>query len=444
MMNKSLFDFDIDKLLNDLSYINPIKAFGKVKRVVGLTIESEGPNVHLGEKCLIKPKLSSEIIQAEVVGFRDNSVLLMPLGEMDGIGPGCKVFSTGEPLKVKVGPELLGHVLDGLGNPMSDFSVEGKLEEYSVYNSPPNPLTRKRITEPLSLGIRSLDGLLTCGKGQRMGIFAGSGVGKSTTLGMIARNTNADVNVIALIGERGRELRDFIEKDLGEEGLKRSVVVVATSDQPALIRLKGALVATTIAEYFRDQGKDVMFMMDSVTRFAMAQREVGLAVGEPPATRGYTPSVFALLPKLMERAGTNEKGTMTGLYTVLVEGDDMNEPIADTVRGILDGHIVLSRDLAAKNHYPAVDILESTSRVMNEIVSEEHKEAASQLRSVLATYEEAKDLVTIGAYEPGSDPKLDYALDKLDAVNNFLKQGINENSSYSDTVNSLMNIFAGE
>jgi len=441
-MNNPLLN--VDNLVSKLEGVNTIKSFGKVKRVVGLIIESEGPNVHLGEKCLIQPKFSQDFIQAEVVGFKDNTVLLMPLGEMNGIGPGCKVLATGQPLMVQVGNQLLGQVLDGLGNPISDFEADTKLDEYPVYNTPPNPLTRKRITEPLSLGIRSLDGLLTCGKGQRLGIFAGSGVGKSTTLGMIARNTNADINVIALIGERGRELRDFIERDLGAEGLKKSVVVVATSDQPALVRLKGALVATTIAEYFRDQGKDVMLMMDSVTRFAMAQREVGLAVGEPPATRGYTPSVFAILPKLMERAGTNEQGTITGLYTVLVEGDDMNEPIADAVRGILDGHIILSRSLAAKNHYPAVDILESASRVIGEIISDEHKRAASELRNVLATYEEAKDLVTIGAYEAGSDPKLDYALDKLDEVNRFLRQGVNEASSYEDTINWLTSIFAGE
>jgi flagellum-specific ATP synthase len=442
MMSNSLLG--LDNLIERLEEVSTIKTFGKVKRVVGLIIESEGPNVHLDEKCLIQPKFSQELIQAEVVGFKDNTVLLMPLGEMNGIGPGCKVFATGHPLMVKVGNQLLGQVLDGLGNPISDFASDVKLDEYPVYNTPPNPLTRKRITEPLSLGIRSLDGLLTCGKGQRLGIFAGSGVGKSTTLGMIARNTSADINVIALIGERGRELRDFIERDLGSEGLKKSVVVVATSDQPALVRLKGALVATTIAEYFRDQGKDVMLMMDSVTRFAMAQREVGLAVGEPPATRGYTPSVFAILPKLMERAGTNDKGTITGLYTVLVEGDDMNEPIADAVRGILDGHVILSRSLAAKNHYPAVDILQSASRVMGEIISDEHKKAASKLRSVLATYEEAKDLVTIGAYEAGNDSKLDYALDKLDEVNRFLRQGVNETSSYKDTISWLTSIFVGE
>nr|WP_156924118.1 flagellar protein export ATPase FliI [Halonatronum saccharophilum] len=440
----SNFNINLNSLVGELDNIQRIKFFGKIRRVVGLIIESQGPNVNVGEVCLIETSSNKEKIKAEVVGFKDNSVLLMPLGDMSGVGPGCKVFATNNPLMVKVSDDLLGQVLDGLGNPMSDFSFKGNGKEYSIYNDPPDPLKRRRITEPISLGIRSLDGILTCGKGQRLGIFAGSGVGKSTTLGMIARNTDADVNVIALIGERGREVRDFIERDLGEEGLKKSVVVVATSDQPALVRLKGALVATTIAEYFRDKGKDVNLMMDSVTRFAMAQREVGLAVGEPPATRGYTPSVFALLPKLMERAGTDAKGTITGLYTVLVEGDDMNEPIADAVRGILDGHIVLSRDLASMNHYPAIDILESASRVMNEIVSDEHQRAAAKLREVLATYQEAKDLVSIGAYEVGNDPKLDYALSKLDMVNDFLRQGVNESSDYNETVEALINIFAGE
>ncbi|GAB6098896.1 flagellar protein export ATPase FliI [Halanaerocella petrolearia] len=440
-MSKAL---PINNLLDIVDSTSTVRCFGKVKRVVGLTIESEGPTVHLGELCLIHPKFNEEPIKAEVVGFKENNVLLMPLGDMKGISPGCKVFATGDSLQVEVNEELLGQVLDGLGNPLSesDFDISGI--NYPVDNEPPDPLARQRITEPLSLGVRSLDGLLTCGRGQRMGIFAGSGVGKSTLLGMIARNTTADINVIALIGERGREVREFIEESLGPEGLARSVVVVATSDQPALVRLKGALVATSIAEYFRDQGNDVMLMMDSVTRFAMAQREVGLAVGEPPATRGYTPSVFALLPKLLERAGAGEEGTITGLYTVLVEGDDMNEPIADAVRGILDGHIVLSRDLAAQNHYPAIDILESVSRVMNDIVSAEHKEAASKLREVLATYEDSKDLVNLGVYEEGSDPKLDYALEKLEAVNNFLRQGVQESSSYQKTVEWLVNIFAGE
>ncbi|AGB40628.1 type III secretion apparatus H+-transporting two-sector ATPase/flagellar protein export ATPase FliI [Halobacteroides halobius DSM 5150] len=436
--------WNIDNLLDTVEQTSLIKRFGKVKQVVGLTIESQGPTVQLGELCLIETNSNSEMIKAEVVGFKDTSVLLMPLGDMKGIGPGCKVFATGESLQIEVSDELLGTVLDGLGHPVSEEKLDVTGEKYPVDNDPPDPLARQRISEPLSLGVRSLDGLLTCGKGQRMGIFAGSGVGKSTLLGMIARNTDADINVIALIGERGREVREFIEESLGPEGLKKSVVIVATSDQPALVRLKGAMVATSIAEYFRDQGNDVMLMMDSVTRFAMAQREVGLAVGEPPATRGYTPSVFALLPKLLERSGAGEVGTITGLYTVLVEGDDMNEPIADAVRGILDGHIVLSRDLAAQNHYPAIDILESVSRVMDEIASAEHKEAAGKLREVLATYEESKDLVNLGVYEAGSDPQLDYALDKLEAVNNFLQQGVKETNSYQETVNWLTKIFAGE
>ena len=433
-----------DKLQKKVSSSSPIRRFGKIKRVVGLTIESKGPNVHLGEVCLIEPKQGSKVIKAEVVGFKENNVLLMPLGEMEGLSPGCKVFATGQSLQVKVSDDLLGEVVDGLGNPISDASFEETVSKYSIKNDSPDPLQRQRITEPLALGVRSIDGLLTCGKGQRMGIFSGSGVGKSTLLGMIARNTDADVNVIGLIGERGREVREFIEGSLGEEGLKKSVVVVATSDEPALIRLKGAQVATTIAEYFRDQGQDVMLMMDSVTRVARAQREIGLAIGEPPATRGYTPSVFALLPKLLERSGAGEEGTITGLYSVLVEGDDMNEPVADNVRGILDGHIVLSRELAAQNHYPAVDVLESVSRVMEDITSKEHRKAANKLLEVLATYEESKDLVSIGAYERGSDPKLDYALDKLDEINNFLQQGLNECTDYQKTIECLTNIFAGE
>jgi flagellum-specific ATP synthase len=444
MMSNSFLD--LDNILNRIDDLSVTQEFGKVKKVIGLIIESAGPsNVHVGEICFVEPRFGSETVQAEVVGFKEDGVLLMPLGEMSGIGPGCKVFSTGDSLEIKVSDKLLGEVVNGLGQPMTDFYFsDDDADYYSVDNSPPDPLERDRIEDVLPLGIRSLDGLLTCGKGQRMGIFAGSGVGKSTLLGMIARNTSADVNVIALIGERGREVREFIEESLGEEGLKKSVVVVATSDQPALVRAKGAFVATTIAEYFRDLGEDVMLMMDSVTRFAMAQREVGLAVGEPPATRGYTPSVFAKLPKLMERAGTSSQGTITGLYTVLVEGDDMTEPIADAVRSILDGHIVLSRDLAAQNHYPAIDILESVSRVMNDVITEEQQQAATELRKVLATYEESKDLVNIGAYEEGSDPQLDYALTKLDQVHNFLQQGVKEKMSYQETIQQLINIFSGE
>ncbi len=433
-----------DKLRTKVQKISPIRQFGKIKRVVGLTIESEGPNVHMGEICLIEPKHGSEVIKAEVVGFKENNVLLMPLGDMKGLSPGCKVFPTGRSLQIKVSNELLGEVLDGLGNPVSDLKLDESAAEYPIDNDSPDPLARQRITEPVALGIRSIDGILTCGKGQRLGIFSGSGVGKSTLLGMVARNTDADVNVIGLIGERGREVREFIEESLGEAGLQNSVLVVATSDQPALIRLKGAQVATTIAEYFRDQGQDVMLMMDSITRVARAQREVGLAIGEPPATRGYTPSVFAFLPKLLERSGAGAEGTITGLYSVLVEGDDMSEPVADTVRGILDGHIVLSRDLAAQNHYPAIDVLESVSRVMDKIVTEEHRQAANELLEVLATYEDSKDLVNIGAYEAGSDPELDYALEKLDAVNDFLQQDVKEKTDYQETVDWLTSIFPGE
>lgn len=416
----------IDKYFHAVQQAEPLKTNGKVVQVIGLVIEAAGPQAKLGELCLIYPRDFSRKVAAEVVGFKENRVLLMPLGGLEGIAPGSEVVSTGKTFSIGVGPELLGRVIDGLGNPMDELGYIQTARAYPVQAMPPNPLSRKRITEPISLGIKAIDGLLTCGKGQRVGIFSGSGVGKSTLLGMISRNTNADINVIALVGERGREVREFIEKDLGPDGIKRSVVVVATSDQPALVRLKAAMVATAIAEYFRDQGKDVMLMMDSVTRFAMAQREVGLAVGEPPATRGYTPSVFALLPKLLERSGTSDVGTITGLYTVLVDGDDYNEPIADAVRGILDGHIVLSRDLVAQNHYPAIDILQSISRVMNEIVEPSHRKLAGELRSILATYRDAKDLVDIGAYSPGSNAKIDYALEMIEQVNDFLRQDIEE------------------
>lgn len=428
---------DINKYFSALEKIEPIKTNGKVSQVIGLVVESQGPSANMGELCYIYPNVGGQKLRAEVVGFKENKILLMPLGELTGIGPGCEVVASGQSLKVGVGDKLLGRVIDGLGNPMDGRGCVEYEGEYSVNGFPPNPLDRTRICEPLAVGVKSIDGLLTLGKGQRMGIFAGSGVGKSTLLGMIARNTSADVNVIALIGERGREVREFLEKDLGEEGLKRSVVVVATSDQPALIRLKGALVATTIAEYFRDQGKDVMLMMDSVTRFAMAQREVGLAVGEPPATRGYTPSVFAMLPKLLERSGTSNKGTITGLYTVLVDGDDHNEPIADAVRGILDGHIVLSRELAMQNQYPAVDVLASVSRVMVDVACQDHQQAANELKGILSTYRDAKDLIDIGAYTKGSNPKIDYALSKMDEVLSFLKQGINEHYTYEDALGQL-------
>lgn len=433
---------DLQKYFNCLERLDPIRLNGRVTQVIGLIIEAQGPAVNLGELCYIFSKEESLTLQAEVVGFKEDRILLMPLGEIRGIGPGCEVVASGRSLNVKVGNNLLGKVLDALGNPLDGSPLDFLGKDYPVNNVPPNPLTRERIHEPLEVGVRAIDGILTCGKGQRIGIMAGSGVGKSTLLGMIARNTKADINVIALIGERGREVRDFIERDLGEEGLKRSVVIVATSDQPALLRVKGALVATAVAEYFRDLGKNVLLMMDSVTRFAMAQREIGLAVGEPPTTRGYTPSVFAILPKLLERSGTSDLGSITALYTVLVEGDDMTEPVTDAVRGILDGHIILSRQLASQNHYPAIDILGSVSRVMTEIVSPEHRKAASALRNVLASYREAEDLINIGAYEPCSNPKIDYAISKIADVNDFLMQDVYEKVDYDQTVKKLLSLLS--
>ena len=434
-------DFSLKKIEQTIENTNVNREFGYITRVVGLIIESIGPEVSIGELCYIKS--SEGDIEAEVVGFNDNKVLLMPIGLMKGITPGAKVIASGNELKIEIGNELLGEVLNGLGKPLSsdtDDLNSTNLKEVSVNRKPPDPLKRKRIKEPLSLGIKSIDGLLTCGRGQRLGIFAGSGVGKSTLLGMAARNTDADVNVIALIGERGREVRDFIEEDLGSKGLKKSIVVVATSDQPALIRMKAASVATAIAEFFRDQGKDVLLMMDSVTRVAMALREVGLASGEPPATRGYPPSVFAKLPKLLERTGTNDKGSITALYAVLVEGDDFNEPISDTVRGILDGHISLSRKLASKNHFPAVDVLESVSRVMKDVVDKEHIEYASEIKKLLADYKEAEDLISIGAYERGSNPKVDRAIEKIDLINDFLTQQIEEKVNFEETKKKLADI----
>ena len=432
-----MIDLDMSKLESRLNNINMTRNFGHINRVIGLVIESIGPQASIGELCLIKGEQGD--IKAEVVGFDDNKVLMMPIGEMEGIKPGARVVATDQKLKVEVGRELLGKIIDGSGNVLDDDELSG-LTEVPVNRKPPNPLTRERIKEPLSLGVRCIDGFLTCGKGQRLGIFAGSGVGKSTLLGMAARNTNADINVIGLVGERGREVRDFIEKDLGEEGLERSIVVVATSDQPALLRVKAANIATAIAEFFRDQGEDVLLMMDSVTRVAMALREVGLAIGEPPATRGYPPSVFAELPKLLERTGTNDLGSITALYTVLVEGDDFNEPVSDTVRGILDGHISLSRELAEASHYPAVDVLSSVSRIMEDIVSEQHKEAAAALQKLIATYNQSEDLINIGAYEKGSNPEVDKAIDKIDEINDFLTQGINEEANYEDTVQQLIKI----
>lgn len=443
-MNKSQFPgFHADKYLTLLGSMESVKSTGRVNQILGLTIEGDGPAVNLGEHCLIKLN-SKEYVSAEVVGFKSGRVVLMPLGEMPGISPGSEIIATGQQLRVEVGEGLLGRVLDGLGNPMDEKGPLLTGNFYPLNAAPPNPLYRKRITTPLTMGVRAIDALLTCGQGQRVGIFAGSGVGKSTLLGMIARNTDADINVIGLIGERGREVRDFLERDLGPEGLARSVVVVATSDQPALVRIKGAMVATAIAEYFRDQGANVMLMMDSVTRFAMAQREVGLAIGEPPTTRGYTPSVFALLPRLLERSGTAEVGSITGLYTVLVEGDDMNEPIADAVRGILDGHIVLSRQLAHLNHYPAIDILASISRLMVELATSEHREAAGECRNILATYRNNEDLINIGAYTRGSNPQIDTAIQMIGDINRFLQQGVQEKAPYTDTVNQLIRMMGGE
>jgi flagellum-specific ATP synthase len=430
----------LDNFNRRLDDLELIKVHGKVKDVIGLVIVSNGPNVALGEICSIVDKNGHEICKSEVVGFKEGKVLSIALGEVHNISPSCEIRSTGENFRIPVDESLLGRVIDGLGRPIDGKGPIIASTYKEIFQLPPNPLIRKRITEPLQTGIRTIDGLLTIGKGQRAGIFAGSGVGKSVTLGMIARNTNADINVITLIGERGREVREFIEKDLGPEGLKRSVIVVATSDQSALIRTKGALIGTTIAEYFRDKGSDVVLMMDSVTRFAMAQREIGLTIGEPPTTKGYTPSVFALLPKLLERAGNTANGSITGLYTVLVDGDDMTEPIADAVRSILDGHIVLSRKLANKNQYPAIDPLQSVSRVMPDIVSQDHRERAMVFNEILATYNEAEDLINIGAYAKGSNPQIDHALSKITALRTFMKQDITETALYDETLSRLEKI----
>ncbi len=431
-------------LLDEIARVKLVNVQGQIDQITGLVMESTGPKASIGEICCVETLNEEKPIQAEVVGFRDKKLLLMPLGEMNGVGPGAKVTASGEPLTVNVSSKLLGRVLDGLGQPLDGLGDIELSVRYPIFNKPPHPLKRQRIREPLPLGISAIDGLLTCGKGQRLGIFAGSGVGKSTLMGMIARNTAADVNVIGLIGERGREVREFLEKDLQEEGLARSVVVVSTSDQPALCRLKAAFVATTIAEYFRDQGKDVLLMMDSVTRFAMAQREVGLATGEPPTTRGYTPSVFALLPRLLERAGAGENGSITGLYTVLVEGDDLNEPVSDTVRGILDGHIVLSRDLASRGHYPAIDILASVSRSMPDITTNDQRTRANELHKILANYKDAEDLINIGAYASGSNPDIDYALKKIEPVRKFLQQSVHDKLDWQATLANLEAIFAEE
>ena len=414
---------------------------GKVVNVVGLTIESNGPDAKLDDLCrIIVDKDENRFIMAEVIGFKDGKTLLMPFETTEGIGSGCIVENMGYPLSVSVGEDMLGLTLDGLGRPIDGSEYIGT-DTYRIDAPSPDPLSREIITEPLPLGVKAVDGLITLGKGQRIGIFAGSGVGKSTLLGMFARNTKADINVIALIGERGREVREFIERDLGEEGMKRSVLVVATSDKPALVRRKAAQTATAIAEYFRDQGNDVLLMMDSLTRFSMAQREIGLASGEPPVTRGYPPSVYAEMPKLLERAGNSDKGSITGLYTVLVDGDDFNEPITDTARSILDGHIMLDRKLGHKNHYPAIDVLQSISRCMSQIATSEHKAAAGKLKNVLATYNEAEDLINIGAYKSGANKNIDYAIEKIDAINEFLCQDVDSKYSFDEELDMLKGLF---
>ncbi|MBO8129737.1 MAG: flagellar protein export ATPase FliI [Peptococcaceae bacterium] len=441
-MSTALPAIDLQQMRQRLASARVIKQLGRVTKVVGLTIEVVGIDAFIGEVCDVFVPERPGSVPAEVVGFRDGVSLLMPLGDLSGVRPGSKVEPKGHAMTISVGDYLLGRVLDGLGRPL-DGDCTGEGTEMPIFNAPPGPLERRRIKEPLATGIRAIDGFITCGRGQRVGIFAGSGVGKSVTMGMICRYASADVNVVALVGERGREVREFIERDLGMEGLNKSVVVVATSDQPALVRLRAAFVATAIAEYFRDQGRDVLLLMDSLTRFAMAQREVGLTVGEPPATKGYTPSVFALLPVLLERAGTAAKGSITGFYTVLVEGDDMQEPVADTARSILDGHIVLSRDLAAAHHYPAIDILQSTSRLMTEIVSEEHERHAGDLRRLLAAYRQSEDLINIGAYVSGSNPLVDRAIEVYPALMEFLRQQPDETESFEDSVARLSTL-AGE
>jgi flagellar protein export ATPase FliI len=435
---------ELSRYLNEIDKACPVEVRGRVTEVIGLVVRAALPQAFMGELCLIHSPRSRVPVKAEVVGFQAGEVLLMPIGELTNIGPESEVVGTGDCLRVPVGDSLLGRVLNGVGEPM-DADTHGPLEcsqQYPIYSPPPDPLRRRRVTRPVGIGVRAIDALLTCGEGQRIGLFAAAGVGKSTLLGMIARNTEAEVNVITLVGERGREVRDFLEHDLGAEGLKRSVVICATSNEPSLVRLKAAYVGTAIAEYFRDQGKKVMLMMDSVTRFARAQREVGLACGEPPARAGYTPSVFSQLPKLLERAGNSEKGSITAFYTVLVAGDDMNEPVADEVRSILDGHIVLSRELAGQGHYPAIDILQSVSRVMTAVAEPDHRQAAARLREALATYEKQKDLILIGAYEKGSDARVDYALRMIDKINGYLRQETTARAPFAQAIAALKQMFA--
>lgn len=432
----------LDKLMSHLEDVELTTVHGRITEAVGMLIRAVVPQVKMGEMCLIKRQ--GEPLAAEVVGFTRDEVLLSPLGDMTGIGPSSEVIPMRMPMHIKVGPNLLGRVLDGMGNPL-DEEEKGPLvleDSYPVINPPPDPLKRKLIDKPLSVGVRSIDGVLTCGKGQRVGIFSAAGVGKSTLLGMIARNAVADVNVISLIGERGREVREFLLNDLGPEGMKRSVIIVSTSDQAAQMRLNAAYVGTAIAEYFRDQGKSVILMMDSVTRFARALREIGLAAGEPPARAGYTPSVFAILPRLLERSGNSEKGSITAFYTILVAGDDLNEPVADEVRSILDGHIILSSELARQYHYPAVDVLASISRILPQITDRQHLDLIGKLREVLANYKKNELLIRIGEYKPGSDKNADFALKYIDKVNRFLKQQVEEKCSFEETMRMLKSLFA--
>lgn len=431
-----------EKYHRKITDINPFNIYGKVSGVIGLLVEGHNPGASIGEMCRIYPNDHKRTINAEVVGFRHGKVLLMPLKNLDGVGPGCRIFPTMIKSSISVGHALLGRIIDGQGNPIDGRGPIGTEDEYPIYAEPINPLERGRISKPIDLGIRAVNGLFSCGRGQRMGIFAGSGVGKSVLMGMIARNTRADINVIGLVGERGREVREFIENSLGRRGLARSVVVVEASDSHPLSRMRAAYVATAVSEYFRDQGMDVLLMVDSLTRFAMAQREIGLSIGEPPTSKGYTPSVFSLMPKLLERAGNIEgRGSITGLYTVLVEGDDFNEPVADSVRSILDGHILLSRDLAAQNHYPAIDVLRSISRGMIDIVDKEHKKKANDLINIIATYKKAEDLINIGAYVTGSNPKTDRAISMIERINSYLKQDIEQKFSFEESREQLFDFF---